>query len=461
MEGGKRYGLSLFIFRRDLRLEDNTGLIAALLESEEVAPCFIFDHRQLEGGYFSNNAFQFMLGSLEELAASLEKKGGRLHLFSGKPEGIVGNLASSGKISSVHLNRDYTPFSRARDSAIAKTCKKHGIPLRQYGDSLLCEPELVAKADGKPYTVFSHYYRAASKYPVAKPTQNRHSNYFKGSLPGESPSLLKTMRSKSKPAAALVQKGGRKAGLAILGGIENFRHYGTLRNIPSRDATTRLSAHHKFGTVSIRETHLAIAEKLGASHPLMNEIYWRDFFTYVAFHFPHVFGSPFNRKYSGVRWAGKGKDFKAWEEGRTGFPIVDAGMRELLATGFMHNRVRMIVASFLTKDLHISWQEGERHFARHLVDYDPCVNNGNWQWSASTGCDAQPYFRIFNPWLQQKRFDPDCEYIKRWVPELSRMPANEIHALEKNSPPDGYAKRIVEHAPEALFAKEMFRNAKR
>jgi len=448
---------ALFIFRRDLRLEDNTGLISALATSKSVAACFIFDPKQGKGDYFSPNAFQFMLASLAELSASLEKKGAHLHLFTGAPHEIVAKLASTGKISSVHFNRDYTPFSLARDSAIAQACKKHSTPLSQYNDTLLCEPELVAKADGKPYTIFSHYFRAASKFPVAKPAKNTHTNYFKGTLPGENSKLLLSLRSKITPNSSLAQKAGRKAGLAILEGMENFRHYGTLRNLPAHNATTHLSAHHKFGTISIRETHHAITETLGSSHPLMNEINWRDFFTYIAFHFPHVFGSPFNKKYAHLNWGKGSRKLAAWKEGKTGFPIVDAGMRQLAATGFMHNRVRMIVASFLTKDLHIDWREGEKHFAQLLVDYDPCVNNGNWQWSASTGCDAQPYFRIFNPWLQQKRFDPECAYIKKWVPKLAHLSAREIHALETTAPPAGYPQQIAEHSHEAAIAKAMFR----
>lgn len=448
---------SLFIFRRDLRLEDNTALIAALSESKEVACAFFFDPRQVNedaNPYFSKNAFQFMLLSLGELAMEIEKKGGKLRLFLGKPEDIIGKL----DIDAVFVNRDYTPFSIKRDSELAKACKKGGIAFHSFGDALLCEPELVHKPDGKPYTVFSHYFRSASKFAVSKPTKNTHSNYFKGELKGSDERLLYKMRKKLGNKNTKIA-GGRKRGLGILERISDFRHYASLRNLPAKDGTTKLSAHHKFGTVSIRETYHAIASGLSENHPLINEIYWRDFFTYIACHFPHVFGAPFNRKYENLRWKGNEARLLAWKEGKTGFPIVDAGMRELNATGFMHNRVRMIVASFLTKDLHIDWREGEMHFARHLLDFDPCVNNGNWQWSASTGCDAQPYFRIFNPWLQQKRFDPDCEYIKKWVPELSALPPRAIHALEKGNPPKGYPSQIVVHGEEARLSKFIFSQA--
>jgi deoxyribodipyrimidine photo-lyase len=208
-----------------------------------------------------------------------------------------------------------------------------------------------------------------------------------------------------------------------------------------------------------------IKERFGSEHTLIRELYWRDFFTHIAWHFPHVFGHAFYRHYDAIKWENDNELFSAWCSGRTGFPIVDAGMRELVATGFMHNRVRMIVSSFLVKDLLISWQWGERFFAQHLTDYDPSVNNGNWQWAASTGCDAQPYFRIFNPWLQQKRFDPQCAYIKRWIPELSQYSAAEIHKLADRAGPSGgrareYPAPVVQHSIQKIRAEELFRGCR-
>jgi len=220
-----------------------------------------------------------------------------------------------------------------------------------------------------------------------------------------------------------------------------------------------LSAHNRFGTCSIREVYHEILRSLGPAHTMISEIHWRDFFTYVMHHYPYSFSEEFNRKYQKIPWSKNKKAFAKWREGKTGFPIVDAGMRELNATGFMHNRVRMIVASFLTKDLHINWRWGEQYFASKLIDYDPSVNVGNWQWAASTGCDAQPWFRIFNPWLQQKKFDPDCIYIKRWIPELENISSKAIHRLDTKYPDImlDYPKPMIDHKSESSHTKEVFK----
>jgi deoxyribodipyrimidine photo-lyase len=224
-------------------------------------------------------------------------------------------------------------------------------------------------------------------------------------------------------------------------------------------STSQLSAHLKFGTISVREVFYTIAQTLDLEHPLTRQLYWRDFLTHIGFHFPRVFGHAFIEKFDSIPWEKDLQKFQAWAEGKTGFPIVDAGMRELNETGFMHNRVRMIVASFLTKDLRISWRWGERYFAQHLVDYDPCLNNGNWQWAASTGCDAQPYFRIFNPWLQQQKFDENCNYIYRHIPELRAVPAKILHEWHKKHYGHFYPKPIVEHSEESKLTKALFKNA--
>jgi deoxyribodipyrimidine photo-lyase len=262
-----------------------------------------------------------------------------------------------------------------------------------------------------------------------------------------------------RSAPERAELGGRARAQAILGAIGTHASYATDRDRMDRAGTTRLSAHHKFGTVSIRESYHTVAKTLGPGHPLIRQFYWRDFFTHIAWHFPHVFGHAFQRKYDSLIWRGREEWFEAWCAGRTGFPIVDAGMRELAATGFMHNRARMIVASFLVKDLHIDWRRGEQWFAQSLTDYDPAVNNGSWQWAASTGCDAQPYFRIFNPWLQQKRFDPDCVYIRRWVPELAETTPALIHGWHTPTMLDtgSYPRPIVDHDTQKAGALAMFR----
>jgi deoxyribodipyrimidine photo-lyase len=247
--------------------------------------------------------------------------------------------------------------------------------------------------------------------------------------------------------------------LVILKKMSGFHDYGRQRDFPGVNGTTGLSAHVKFGTISAREFYHAVSDSLGQEHILINQLYWRDFFTQIGYHYPKVLGAAFQDKYARVAWSIDPADFTAWSEGRTGFPIVDAGMRELNATGFMHNRSRMITASFLVKDLHIDWRMGERYFAQKLVDYDPLVNNGNWQWAASTGCDAQPYFRIFNPWLQQVKFDPAAVYIKKWIPELRNFPAEAIHALGKHPSVslDGYPRPMVDHHLAKEETKSLFR----
>ena len=251
---------------------------------------------------------------------------------------------------------------------------------------------------------------------------------------------------------------GRQGALQVLANLAPLETYETDRNFPALPGTSHLSAHLKFGTCSVREAYQEIAENLGDQHPLLRQLYWRDFLTHVAQHRPRVFGHAFRELYDGIVWDQAGEKFQCWCEGKTGFPIIDAGMRELVNTGYMHNRVRMVVASFLVKNLHVDWRLGEAFFARYLTDYDACVNNGSWQWAASTGADAQPYFRVFNPWRQQLKFDVDGVYIKRWVPELAAWPAKAIHRLEKDS--TGYLAPIVDLRASAEEIKARFRGLK-
>ena len=449
---------ALHIFRRDLRLPDNTALNAALHSSEEVLTCFIFNDAQIGAHkHRSANGLAFMIESLEELAAEIKERGGRLLFLHGDHADVVEQLIESAKIDAVFFNRDYTPFSRKRDEQIAKVCEKHRVSCHQFSDALLCEPSEFGKDDGKPYTVYTPFFKKAATREVSAPEP-----LAKGKLAAARPPLTTVEPRAFWPEVSAPQRvsvGGRQEALRILKGIKNYTKYEDERNLPALKGTTLLAPHNKFGTVSIREVYSEIREHLGASHTLIRELYWRDFFTHIAWHFPHVFGHAFHRHYDAIEWSKDMKRFDAWAEGRTGFPIVDAGMRELVTTGFMHNRVRMIVASFLVKDLHLSWRWGESFFARHLTDYDPAVNNGSWQWAASTGCDAQPYFRIFNPWLQQKRFDPDCIYIKRWIPELKNLSPKAIHSLgdDEASRPSGYPAPIVEHSLQKILAEEMFK----
>lgn len=450
---------SLFIFRRDLRVHDNTALLYALEHSQVVIPCFIFTPEQIEHNpYRSDHCLQVMLESLRDLEEQLAQLSGRLHLFVGEPKEIVERCIRTLPIESVVVNRDYTPYSIARDAQMERVCRDHQVTFLQFDDALLNPPEAVVKADGRPYSVFTPYHCNASQLDVARPKENKHRNYFREPIAfAVNVSIYQSILPKSSTALAV--KGGRTAALALLARLQQLSSYSTLRDYPSSDHTSHLSAHLKFTTCSVREVYYALIASFGEGSDLIRSLYWRDFFTMVAFFWPHVFSGAFHAKYDQLKWSTDTGAFQRWCQGLTGFPIVDAGMREMNTTGFMHNRVRMVVASFLTKDLRISWRWGEKYFAQKLLDYDPCVNNGNWQWSASTGCDAQPYFRIFNPWLQQARFDPDGLYIKRWVPELRQLPAKAIHGLktEGGLAPLDYPAPMVDHRVESKVTVVLYK----
>ncbi|MGZ5076618.1 MAG: cryptochrome/photolyase family protein, partial [Methylobacter sp.] len=335
---------------------------------------------------------------------------------------------------------------------LAAVCRQLGIALHMLPDSLLNEPEQAVKADQTPYKVFTAFYNNARQFPVALPRVLDKPGF----LAVDSEFTIDRL---DLPPVEYTIKGGRQRALEILDKLGDLADYQHNRDFPALQATSMLSAHLKFGTCSVREVFYAVTERLGSEHPLLRQLYWRDFFTHIAYHFPAVFGHAFLEKFDTLQWDNNSDHFQAWCDGKTGFPIVDAGMRELNATGFMHNRVRMITASFLVKDLHIDWRWGERYFARQLVDYDPCVNNGNWQWAASTGCDAQPYFRIFNPWLQQLKFDPDCRYIYRWLPELQAFPPKIIHQWDKKHSACDYPAPIIDHGFESQLSKTRFKVA--
>jgi deoxyribodipyrimidine photo-lyase len=449
------YARSLFLFRRDLRLADNTALAAALQQSDQVYTAFIFDPRQVEAHpYRSLNALQFLTSSLRELQVEIEKRGGALQFFYAQPERIVPEIMRAAHLEALYFNADYTPFSKKRDQALAETLQRQDIACHPHHDLLLHAPGVVLKDDGKPYTVFTPFYKRAQRLTVPAPTKIIPGKFLSTALPLSNLEHLEVVTPKFNPALRV--HGGRSEALAILKRMTDFKNYHEDRDLPALSRTTTLSAHHKFGTVSIRESYDCIRAAFGEQHDLIRELYWRDFFTLIGHYFPHVFERAFHTRYDALAWDEPGDRFYHWAAGKTGFPIVDAGMRELNSSGFMHNRVRMIVASFLTKDLHIDWRLGERYFASKLVDYDPAVNNGSWQWAASTGCDAQPYFRIFNPWLQQKRFDPECVYIKRWIPELTEVTAEIIHNGDKARISSSYPAPMVVHAEEKVVAEAMY-----
>lgn len=458
-KGINKHNLALFIFRRDLRLEDNIGLITALQNSTQVIPCFIFDPRQCKtNSYKSLHCIQFMLESLEDLQKQLQRKNGQLFLFYGITEKTVEKIILNDQIDAVYFNRDYTPFSQQRDHAIAAICKKHSVVLHTFDDALLNAPQLSLKADGTPYKIFSRFYQNAKSIPISQPQKNPHRNYYTGKISSSRKNaIFREILPQRK--TQLAAQGGRKACFKTLRQLKKIGNYAEEHDYPGKKSTTGLSPHLKFTTCSVREIYHAIKKNAPASESILRQLYWRDFFTIIAFYFPHVFGHAYRKKYDRLRWGNDKTLFTAWCQGKTGFPIIDAGMRQLNQTGYMHNRVRLITASFLIKDLHIDWRWGEKYFAEQLIDYDPAINNGNWQWVASTGTDAQPYFRIFNPWLQQRKFDPNCEYIKEWIPELKYLDKKIIHHWFKKADhllAPHYPAPIVNHTIEAKKAKKRY-----
>jgi deoxyribodipyrimidine photo-lyase len=455
--------LPAHIFRLDLRLPDNTALRAALASSPRVLPCFIFDGRQTGDGnqYRSLSALRFMTESLRDLDAEIRAAGGRLYFFEGRPESVVGRLISEMKIDAVFVNRDYTPFSAARDDAVKAVCEKNGARFLSFGDRLLAEPEDVLKQDGAPYSVFTPFSKKLLSSPLRAPAPDFgvKGKFFTGAVSFERPGALAEIERAA--AGAPSPGGGRKAALELVSGIGRLADCRFLRDYPDKDGCSGLSPYIKFGCVSVRELRRDISSALGAAGSVLTRgLVWRDFFTCLAFHFPRVFGHAFKEKYDSVQWIYDDALESAWRNAETGFPIVDAGMRELNETGLMHNRVRMICASFFVKDLHLDWRNGERFFASKLADYDPAVNNGNWQWCASTGADAQPWFRIFNPMLQQKKYDPNCAYVKKWLPALKNQSPKTILSLYSGKERvKAYPAPVIDHASAAFKAKKLFLQA--
>lgn len=411
---------ALFLFRRDVRLVDNTALSAACRSSEQVVLGFIFDPAQTDvshNAYFSEHAFAFLIQSLAELAHAVEVQGGKLFFFEGTPASVVETLVKKDGVDAVYVNRDYTPFAKRRDSAIAEVLEKHSVPFFEHDDYTLSPIRDVLTNEGKPYSVFTPFFKKASTYPVAEPERGEPRAFYTGALKTQTISLTQFERALQKK---LTLPPGRTAGLKAIDALVDLRTYAESRDRLAERGTSFLSPHHKFGTVSIRETYHAMTRHRFDTTQFVSELYWRDFYLAIAHHFPHVFERSFLQWGNKLEWENTEAHFTAWKEGRTGIPVVDAGMRQMNTTGWMHNRARMIVASFLTKNLLIDWRWGEKYFASRLVDYDPASNNGGWQWSASVGADPRP-LRIFNPYTQAQKYDPDACYIKRWVPELGTV----------------------------------------
>ncbi len=448
------FSRSLVLFRRDLRLADHPALTKAVQNSKEVVLAVVFDPRQFSdtNAYKGVAALDMFVRAVADVRAHVTSLGGRLHIFCDDPVSVLRACIKEHGVDAVFVHEDVTPFSAARDEALRSCAHELNASFIRVHGLFLTRPGSVRTQNDDPYTVYTPFYKRAIQQSVPKPLP------IASNIPFASLSVSDWEFHHLDSGKKYLVEGSREEGLRILERISAFHQYAGERDYPSLHATTHLSTHHKFGTISVRETYHAVLASLGPEHTLIKELYWRDFFSHVAHSFPHVFGSAFQEKYRLLDWSTDESLFLAWCDGRTGYPIVDAGMRELNATGYMHNRVRMIVASFLTKHLRIDWRLGERYFAQKLIDYDPAVNNGNWQWAASTGVDAQPYFRVFNPWTQGKRFDVDGAYIKKWVPELSDLSASFLHEEGAASGTNGYPQPLVDHATARRDAIEWFKN---
>ena len=459
-------------FRKDLRLDDNTALSEAVNDAAgDVVPFYASEPALLGRDDIAATRVRFVLDSLADLAASIERSGSALVLDHGDAAETVVRAARAAEARVVYWNDEYEPSLRARDQAVAHALRGAGIGVRRFHDRTLVPPDAIRTGAGTPYTVYTPYRRACEALGTPEP-RVMVTRLARHELPARRIATLERLGFRT--AQEHWPGGERHARRRLATFLERgLRGYATRRDVPAAPSTSRLSADLKFGTISPRAVIAAVNEAASADPRLRDdadkylaELRWRDFYTHVLFHFPHVERAAFRRDYDALRWLGDPRHFEAWREGRTGYPVVDAGMRELAATGHMHNRARMIVASFLTKDLLLDWRSGERHFMNHLADGDLASNNGGWQWAASTGTDAQPYFRIFNPVLQGRRHDPEGDYVRRWIPELERVPAPWIHAPWEASPLElagagvtlgaTYPAPIVDHAIQRDRALEMY-----
>ena len=399
--------ISIFWFRRDLRLDDNKGLYNALKDHDNVLPIFIYDKNILDRLKKNDHRIQFIKNKIEKINENLSKINKSIVQFYGKPVEVFEKLIQEFQISSIYLNRDYTPYAIKRDNEIIKLSKKNNIKFNDFKDHVLYEKFDITKDDGKPYKVYTPYSRkwlskldsdGIKNYPSEKLINNFikiNSNFDFNSLGFCESKITLTKLNFSKKV---------------------INEYEETRNFPYRDGTSKIGVHLRFGTLSTRK--LVKEARISSNITFLKELVWREFFQQILFHFPHTVNKSFKPQYDRIEWLNSEDDFIKWCNGNTGYALVDAGMRELNKTGFMHNRVRMLVGSFLCKHLLIDWRWGEAYFREKLFDYEPASNIGNWQWVAGCGVDAAPYFRIFNPHEQIKKFDKNFIYIKRWVPEF-------------------------------------------
>lgn len=416
--------VALVWFRRDLRLNENPALAAAC-EAAQTVPVFCFERGLYAGRHASANRNAYLLASLRELGEGIERAGGRLLYRSGDPAVQIVRLAREVGATEVHVNRDHTVHSRTRDRRVQEALAEHGIELVGHAGVSCAEFAEIRTGSGEPYRVFTPFFaawsRAKRREPARRPRKiDTPSGPKAGRLPAES-SL--GIGERAKRIAGKFGQGEATARKRMLAAVEGADAYHRVRDDAGADGTTRLSPHLHFGTISARELEaLLLARGTKGAAELRRQIAWRDFWLNVIRNFPDNREKEYDERMRGLRWRTSKEDLEAWKRGQTGVPWIDAGMRQLRAEGWMHNRVRMAVASYLTKNLLIDWREGEAHFMAHLLDGDESQNNGNWQWAASTGADPQPYFRVFNPVRQQERFDPGGTYVRRWLPELADLP---------------------------------------
>jgi deoxyribodipyrimidine photo-lyase len=427
--------VNIFWFRRDLRLHDNAGLYQALNSGKPVLPIFIFDTNILDKlNKPEDLRVQFIHQTLVNIDNQLKQIGSGLTVFYGKPDRAFIELVSQYNIGIIYTNHDYEPYALKRDNQIQELASQSGIGFKSFKDQVIFEKKEVTKDDGLPYTVFTPYSRKwkakLAENPINSfPSETCLQNFFKYTPP--TIPLLETMGFSLKewiyPSTQVID--------------DIIRNYAAQRDFPAINGTSRLGVHLRFGTISVRQL---VMNSMNKSETYLNELIWRDFYHQILYNFPHVGeGLSFKKEYDQIQWRDSEADFEKWCKGETGYPIVDAGMRELAATGYMHNRVRMITASFLTKHLFIDWRWGEAWFASKLLDFDLAANNGGWQWAAGSGCDAAPYFRIFNPALQTEKFDKKAAYINKWVPEFNTLtyPAPMVqHEFARKRCLENYAK---------------------
>lgn len=402
--------MTIFWFRRDLRLDDNAGFFKALKDSKTVLPIFIFDKNILSELPKDDARVQFISDLLNQMNSGLQQKQKSLAVFYDEPEAVFKKIISEHQISAVYTNRDYEQYAEKRDTAIEKLLASKNIIFKTFKDQVIFEKDEVVKDDQKPYVVYTPY---SNKWKE-KFSHLKLEHY-------SSENLLENIVLHHYPFLDLAAIGFQKSSIKIPEfdfSKSLIEHYEATRNFPILQ-TSKLGVHLRFGSVSIRK--IVAKANQESNKTFLNELIWREFFMQILWHFPETVTRSFRPKYDNIKWRNNETEFKAWCEGKTGYPMVDAGMRELNATGFMHNRVRMVTASFLCKHLLIDWRWGEAYFAEKLLDYDQSANIGNWQWNAGSGVDAAPYFRIFNPSEQVKKFDKDLKYIRKWVPELEEL----------------------------------------